>query len=136
MDIKDAVNAQVPVQHPELSHINTVDLVEFSHKIEAAGKAYKNVVIFGLGSLDRSPCGTGTCAKMASLHSKGELQVGENFIHDSILDTRFFGKILSTTTVKDIPAVIPEITGAAFITGINELILDDHDPLVNGFRLV
>lgn len=136
MDIKDAVNVQVPVQHPELSHINTVDLVEFSHKIQAEGKAYKNVVVFGLGSLDRSPCGTGTCAKMASLHSKGELQVGETFIHDSILDTRFFGKILATTTVKGIPAVIPEITGAAFITGINELILDDHDPLVNGFRLV
>ncbi len=135
MSIKDAVNQQLDVRHPELAHINTIDLVEFSRKTGEGDNAYKNVVIFGLGSLDRSPCGTGTCAKMASLHQRGKLAVGETFIHDSILDTRFYGKILSPTKVKDIPAVIPEITGAAYITGINELILDDRDPLNKGFRL-
>ncbi len=131
--LREAINEQVEVLHPELTHINSVELVEFSQKI--GDKAYKNAVIFGQNQLDRSPCGTGTCAKMGVLHSKGELKVGETFIHDSILDTRFFGKVLDTTTVKGLPAVVPEITGSAFITGINELILDEADPLVKGFLL-
>ncbi len=135
MGILEAVNEQVKVRHPELSHIDCVELVEFSEKIGPGETAYKNAVVFGLGQLDRSPCGTGTCAKMASLHRRGKLAVGETFIHDSILDTRFYGKVLDTTQVAGIPAVIPEITGAAYITGINELILDDDDPLNKGFRL-
>jgi proline racemase len=133
MEVMEAVNEQVPVQHPELPHINRVDLTEFSRN--EGPNFYKNAVVFGLGQLDRSPCGTGTCAKMASLHRRGKLAVGDTFIHDSILNTRFYGKILGTTTVGELPAVIPEITGAAFITGINQFILDDADPLTRGFSL-
>ncbi len=133
--LKNYINSQIEVSHPTLHHINTVDLVEFSQKPLFPGDHYKNAVVFGKKQLDRSPCGTGTCAKMAVLHQRGILKVGEEFIHDSIINTRFFGKIISLTEVGNFPAVVPEISSSAYITGINQLIIDDRDPLAHGFLL-
>jgi proline racemase len=135
IEIKKIVNAQEKVVHPNLPHINRVELVEFTGPPKSKDAHAQNVVVFGRGQLDRSPCGTGTCAKMALLHSEGELRVGEAFVHESILRTKFKGRIISETKVGDYDAIVPEITGSAYITGFNKLVFDENDPLVNGFLL-
>ena len=135
IEIKKIVNAQEKVVHPNLPHINRVELVEFAGPPKSKDAHAQNAVVFGRGQLDRSPCGTGTCAKMALLHSEGELRVGDAFVHESILRTKFKGRIISETRVGDYDAIVPEITGSAYITGFNKLVFDENDPLVNGFLL-
>lgn len=135
IEIKKIVNAQEKVVHPNLPHINRVELVEFAGPPKSKDAHAQNAVVFGRGQLDRSPCGTGTCAKMALLHSEGELRVGDAFVHESILRTKFKGRIISETKVGDYDAIVPEITGSAYITGFNKLVFDENDPLVNGFLL-
>ena len=87
------------------------------------------------GWLDRSPCGTGTSARMAQRHARGELEIGRPFVHESIIGTRFTGRLLGETTVAGRPAVLPEITGRAWITGRAEYVLDPTDPFPEGFVL-
>jgi proline racemase len=87
------------------------------------------------GWLDRSPCGTGTSARLAALHARGEIGVGEDFINESVLGTRFTGRIVEETEVAGVPAVVPEITGRAWITGMGQYLLDPEDPFPAGFRL-
>ncbi|MCH4010138.1 proline racemase family protein [Companilactobacillus sp.] len=135
MKILHAVNDQVKVQHPELKHIHTVDLVEMYGDPKDAESTKQNVVIFGDGQVDRSPCGTGTSAKLATLHAKGELGIDEQFVYESILKTKFYGRIVKETKAGDLPAVIPEITGSAWITGFNQFVFDPTDPLSDGFEL-
>ena len=88
-----------------------------------------------LESADRSPCGTGTCARMAVIHARGELAVGERFIHTSIIDSRFDCRIESTTTVGGVPAIVPAIAGQAWITDLTTIVLDPTDPYPEGCRL-
>ena len=102
-------------------------------KVEDA--TMQNAVVFGQGQLDRSPCGTGTSAKLATLYAKGELKMNEEFIYESILQTIFKGRVLEETKVGDFDAIIPEITGAAYITGYNQFFIDDEDPVKYGFIL-
>ena len=87
------------------------------------------------GWLDRSPCGTGTSARLAQLHARGELAVGDRFVNASVIGTRFTGRIVEETEVAGIPAVVPEITGRAWITGMGQYLLDADDPFPAGFRL-
>ena len=136
MKIKKIVNAKENVTHPDLSHVNGVELVEFAGPPKSRDAHSQNVVVFGRGQIDRSPCGTGTCSKMALLYSRGELRVGDEFIHESILRTKFRGRILARTMVGHYEAIVPEITGSAYITGFNRLLFDENDPLVNGFLLL
>jgi proline racemase len=136
MKIKKIVNAEEDVIHPDLPHIAGVELVEFAGPPKSKDANLQNVVVFGQGQIDRSPCGTGTCAKMALLYSRGELRVGDEFIHESILRTKFRGRILGRTTVGQYDAIVPEITGSAYITGFNRLLFDEDDPLVRGFLLL
>ncbi|NBI07167.1 proline racemase [Senegalia massiliensis] len=135
LKIRDAINENLEIIHPELNHINTVDLVEIYDEPTHPEADYKNVVVFGQGQLDRSPCGTGTCAKIATLYSKGELQEGEEFVYESITGTLFKGKVLKETKVGKFNAIIPEITGAAYITGFNQYVIDDKDPVKHGFNI-
>lgn len=135
LKIRDIINETIEMQHPELAHIKTVDLVEIYDEPTHPEANYKNVVIFGQGQVDRSPCGTGTCAKLATLHSKGELKENEYFVYESILGTLFKGRILETTKVGEYDAVIPEITGSAYITGFNNFVIDPEDPVKYGFAL-
>lgn len=135
LQIRDSVNAQVSMQHPTLGHIKTCDLVEIYGPPTHPQADYKNVVVFGEGQVDRSPCGTGTSAKLAALHAKGQQKVGDPFVYESILGTLFKGKILETTKAGDFDAIIPEITGSAYITGFNTLMIDDRDPVKHGFTL-
>lgn len=134
-EIRQLLNAGVKVQHPVKKEINRVDLVEFWHSSTAVGVDCKNVVVFGDGQIDRSPCGTGVCAKMASLFAQGELGLNQDFVSESIIGTRFRGRLLEVTRVGNLPAVVPEITGRAFITGIQEFTLHPEDPLKYGFLL-
>lgn len=133
--IRDIVNERVQIQHPTLSHIKIVDLVEIYDEPTHPEATYKNVVVFGEGQVDRSPCGTGTSAKMATLVAKGKLKEGELFVYESILGTLFKGKVLGKTKVGDFDAVIPQITGSAYITGFNHFVIDEDDPVKHGFIL-
>jgi len=135
LKIREIINATVEIKHPTLSHIRTVDLVEIYDKATHPDAHYKNVVIFGKGQVDRSPCGTGTSAKIATLAAKGELKEGETFVYESILGTLFKGRIVGKATVADFDAIVPEITGSAFITGFNHFVIDPEDPFKHGFML-
>ncbi|AKN33258.1 proline racemase [Clostridium carboxidivorans P7] len=135
MKVIKAVNEQVEIQHPTLPHIKTVDLCEIYGPAKSADATLQNAVVFGQGQLDRSPCGTGTSAKLATLYAKGELKINEDFIYESILETKFRGRVLEETKVGDFDAIIPEITGSAFITGHNQFFIDPEDPVKHGFIL-
>ncbi|MDN5331171.1 MAG: proline racemase [Tepidanaerobacteraceae bacterium] len=135
MAIKRAANEQIMVQHPEQEHIKTIDLVEIYDETENPNAHLKNVVIFGDGQADRSPCGTGTSAKMATLYAKGKLALGQDFLYESIIGTIFKGRLVGATKVGQFDAVIPEITGNAYITGFNQFVIDPEDPVKYGFLL-
>jgi proline racemase len=133
--IRDIVNSRIKVSHPKMPHINTVDLVEIYDEPTHPQAHFKNVVIFGKGNIDRSSCGTGTSAKMATLHARGKLGIGQEFVYESILGTLFKGKILEETQVCDYKAIIPQITASAYITGFNHFVIDEDDPFKYGFLL-
>ena len=133
--IRDIINSTVEIKHPTLEHIKTVDLVEIYGPAKNPKATYQNVVVFGEGQVDRSPCGTGTSAKMAAVYAKGKLNIGEDFIYESILGTMFKGRILEETMVGSYKGIIPEITGSAYITGFNHFVIDEDDPVKYGFSL-
>lgn len=135
LSIRDAVNSQIRVYHPEKPFIKAIELVEICDSPSIQGADSKNVVIFGAGQIDRSPCGTGTCAKMATLHARGELDLGEEFVNESIIGAVFKGRLVKKTRVGKFRAVVPEVSGRAFITGIQQFMIEKDDPLKYGFRL-
>ncbi len=135
IQIRDIINKEIKIQHPVLEHIKTVDLVEFFDETDNPKADLRNVVVFGQGQVDRSPCGTGTSAKLATLHAKGKLKQGEKFVYESIASTLFTGEIVGITKVGDYDAVIPQITGSAYITGFCQYVIDEDDPVKHGFRL-
>lgn len=134
MEILAKVNAAVSVSHPYLD-ITSVDLVEFYGKSLNPKASLKNVVVFGDRQVDRSPCGTGSSAKVAALYKKGKLKLNEEFVYESITGSLFRAKVWKETRVGEFDAVIPKITGSAYITGIHEMILNSNDPFKYGFRL-
>ena len=87
-------------------------------------------------AIDRSPCGTGTSARMAQLYAKGALKVGEPFVHESIIGSKFVGKVEAETTLDGKQAIIPSIQGWAQVTGYNNIIIDDDDPYAHGFQVL
>ncbi|MBV7390447.1 MULTISPECIES: proline racemase family protein [Enterococcus] len=135
MKIRDAVNEQIEMQHPTLAHIKTADLVEFYGPGVSPEAKYRNVVVFGEGQVDRSPCGTGTSAKLATLYGKGEMGVGDTFVYESILGTKFKGEIVAEAEVEGFKGIIPRVTGSAYITGFNNFLIDPKDSLKDGFTL-
>ena len=135
----------VPVQHPELD-ITSVDLVENYATTDLDPKKYcadakfalQNLVVFGepeAPQLDRSPCGTGTSAKMSLLYKLGELGVGESFVYESFIGTTFIGHIADTAKVGEFDAVIPQVTGAAYLCGEANWFMDDDDKMTKGFYM-
>lgn len=133
--LRDKINKKHKVQHPYKPEINKVDLVEIYGKAKSSKALYKNIVVFGENQFDRSPCGTGTSAKMASLYKKGELGINEDFIYESITGTTFIGRILEEIKVEDYIGILPEIKGRSFITGKGYLISNEEDPFKYGFTL-
>lgn len=135
MAMMEIINRDIPVKHPLLD-IDTVDLVEFYGPTPNPDKAtMRNVVIFGDSMADRSPCGTGTSAKLATLHHWGEIKVGEEFLYESFIGSIFKGVIKETTKVEDFDAVIPMITGSCYLTGVATYLIDPQDPLKYGFQV-
>jgi proline racemase/trans-L-3-hydroxyproline dehydratase len=132
MAMRRWVNEHHVFHHPSTKAPLKVDLVEFYN--EAASPT--NVVVFGQGQVDRSPCGSGTCAKMAFLHAHGHLRVGDQYHYRSILGTEFIGRIVIEARVGDILGIIPEVTGSAYVVGIGSLVLVEGDPFASGFRLI
>ncbi len=136
MKLREIINKEIKVQHPTKPHINTVDLIEVYGRPKSEDADYQNVVVFGSGQADRSPCGTGTSAKMATLYARGgELGINQPFVYESIINTKFKGRILEETRVGEYKAIIPEMTGSAYITGFNHLVIGEEDPVKYGFLL-
>lgn len=135
MRIKRAVMAAYDIQHPDgnpdLNFLYGTILVKLLNKAEAHSR---NVCIFAEGEVDRSPTGTGVSGRVAIHHAKGELH-DETIVVESLIGTRFTGRVAGLTAVKGIPAVIPEISGTAHITGRHEFLIDPDDPLREGFIL-
>ncbi len=132
MEIKRAMNGSVKVFYPDSGEQALIQLVQI---YDESSDPPKNLVVFGEGQFDRSPCGTGTCAKMALLNSQGKLKLGEEYSYQSIIGTEFKGRIVEEVNLGRYKAILPEITGSAYITGIQQLILDNADPFKEGFRI-
>lgn len=135
--IRDKINRQFKIEvdgRPE--HLSIVNQVDFTEKINCDDKVtYRNVLIFGDGSIDRSPCGTGTAAKVTSLYQKGLLKKGEKLYHEGIVGTTFIGEITEIFKEGSFTKCINSVTSPAFITGFNELIVTDKDPFFKGFQI-
>lgn len=136
MRILAVANQAVEVRHPDLPHIDEIIDLRFYVEPGTGGADSRNVVILGDHMVDRSPCGTGTSAETALRHAQGRLDVGESFVTESIIGTRFRGELVKETTVGDFPAVIPRITARAYLTGFHRFLLDPDDPFPAGFRLM
>lgn len=134
--IRDKINETADVIHPEHSFIKGLTHIEFFTDPTHPEANCKNTVIVPPGGIDRSPCGTGTSAKLATLYAHNEIEMGERFIHESIVGSLFKAKIIETTTIKNYEAVITEITGSAWVTGMNQFIYNEDDPLKEGFLLI
>lgn len=133
--IREYVNNNIPIAHPKKPHINSVEDILFVKEAEFSGDTNKSLVVLGHAMVDRSPCGTGTCARMAMLHELGKLKEGEVFYHESITGALFEGRVSGLTRVGDIPAVLPQVKGKAYLMGIGTLLIDPADPLKHGFSL-
>lgn len=145
--IKAATREQLPVVHPENPEIRDVTIAQLSGPAADAANHRRNAVVVSTGTLDwdrpatwtgaidRSPCGTGTCAKMAALHARGELGLGTDFRHEGVLGTVFTGRLVEETQVGPYRAVVPTLTGRAWITGFANYVLDPDDPFPEGFTV-
>jgi proline racemase len=135
MAIKQAVEAAVTVEHPLEPGLRGSYGTIFTGPASSSDADLRNVTIFAEAEVDRSPCGTGTCAVMAVLAAMGLLGPEQTFTHESIIDSRFRGRVVGETTVGELAAIVPEIAGEAFITGEHTFLLDEKDSLRHGFRL-
>ncbi len=145
--IKAAAQEQLPAVHPENPGISGITIAQLSGPPSRPEATRKNAVIVSTGvldwnrpeswtgALDRSPCGTGTCAKMATLHAKGKLPLNQDFVHEGPLSTIFTGRLIRETRVGEETAVVPTLSGQAWITGFATYVVDPQDPFPNGFTV-
>lgn len=135
--LRDDINKRYTFVHPEHESISGCSHILWTGKTLDPTSTARGAVIYGEKAIDRSPCGTGTSARMAQWHAKGKLKTGEPFIHESIIGSKFNGMILSETTVGSNKAILPSIEGWARITGYNTIIIDDEDdPYAHGFQVI
>ncbi len=145
--IRGAATEQLPVVHPENPGFANISISQLSGPPTHPQAQRKNAVTVAsgpvdfddpgtwMGALDRSPCGTGTCAKMAVMYAKGELGLHEDFVHESVLGTLFTGRLIEETEIGPYPAVVPTLGGQGWITGIAQYVVDPTDPFPNGFTV-
>ena len=133
--IKQAVMESLPVVHPFEQDLNFLYGTIFVAAPQAQGAHSRNVCIFAGGEVDRSPTGTGVSGRLALLHERGEIDLNQPIVIESIIGTRFKGRIIETTNFGPYSAVIPEVEGSAYITGCHEFLIDPEDPLQEGFIL-
>jgi proline racemase len=135
LELMQAINARDRPVHPADERIAGCRHVIFTAPGEDGPRSQRSATSIHPGWLDRSPCGTGTSAKLAALHARGELAAGEEFVNRSVIGTRFTGRVVEETEVGGLPAIVPEISGRAWITGRGEYVLDPEDPFPAGFSL-
>ena len=135
MEIKHAVERAVKVEHPLEPQLHGIYGTIFTGQPSDPFADLRNVTIFADAEVDRSPCGTGTAAVMAVLSAMGILGRDQQFTHESIIGTKFRGRVVDETTVGELPAIVPEIEGEAYITGEHTFLIDERDPLKHGFRI-
>ena len=135
-EIRSKINENYTFKHPLDEKIKGCSHVLWGGLPLQNGSTASNAVFYGDKAIDRSPCGTGTCARMAQWHAKGKLKVGESFVHESIIGSKFIGRIEAETQVGTLQGIIPSIKGNARIIGYNQLILDPEDPYVKGFQVI
>ncbi|MFS0861251.1 proline racemase family protein [Fredinandcohnia sp. 179-A 10B2 NHS] len=134
--IRDEINRKTEIIHPEYPFINGLTHIEFFTKPTHPEATVKNTVIVPPGGIDRSPCGTGTSAKLATLYAYKQININESFVHESIVGTLFRGKLVAETEVGNLPAVITQIAGTAWVTGMHTFIYQPDDEVGSGFLLI
>ena len=132
--LRAALNSAVEVVHPDHPQIRGVSHVLWTGA-PSAGADARNAVFYGEGAIDRSPCGTGTSARMAQWAARGRLKPGDSFRHESIIGSIFDGRVEAATEVAGRPAIVPSVAGWARMTGLNTIFVDDRDPYAHGFEV-
>ncbi|WP_264525210.1 4-hydroxyproline epimerase [Flavobacterium sp. N502536] len=138
-ELRKRINAKYPDYfiHPENDTIRDVSHMLWTGEPLDPTSSGRNAVFYGDKAIDRSPCGTGTSARIAQLHAKGKLKAGEEFIHESYIGSKFIGKVVEETSIGDIPAIVPSIQGWAKVYGYNTIIIDEeNDPYAYGFQVI
>ncbi|MDO7585037.1 MAG: 4-hydroxyproline epimerase [Oceanospirillaceae bacterium] len=133
--VREAINKVATCVHPEDASVNGISHVMWTGKPSRQDSSAANAVFYGSGAIDRSPCGTGTSARMAQLHAKGLLKEGEEFIHESIIGSQFVGRVESTIQIGPHHGIMPSVQGWAQVTGYNTIIVDPRDPYAHGFEV-
>jgi 4-hydroxyproline epimerase len=134
--LRKNLNAKYTFQHPENPTIKGLSHILWTGAPKAEGAHARNAVFYGDKAIDRSPCGTGTSARMAQLAAKGKLKVGDAFVHESIIGSLFKGRVKEAAKVGNYEAIVPSVEGWARITGYNTIFIDDRDPYKHGFQVI
>jgi trans-L-3-hydroxyproline dehydratase len=133
MEIKRAVDREIEVVHPDEPELRGIYGTIISEPPRTAGGDGRNITIYAEGAVDRSPCGTGTSAKLACLYADGRISDGQLYVHESVIGTTFTGRVLEETSVEPFPAVETEIAGRGFLTGFQQFVVDPEDATAGGF---
>lgn len=136
LKLRKALNEAYDFVHPENPTIRGLSHIQWTGKPLRDGSHARNAVFYGDKAIDRSPCGTGTSARMAQLTAKGQLNVGDDFVHESIIGSQFHGRVEDEARVGDYDAIIPSIRGWARVHGYNTIFIDDRDPYAHGFQVI
>ncbi|HET8854575.1 MAG TPA: 4-hydroxyproline epimerase [Salinimicrobium sp.] len=134
--LRSKLNDAYSFVHSEDPTINGLSHIQWTGAVIDSTSTARNAVFYGDKAIDRSPCGTGTSARMAQWYAQGKLKKGENFIHESIIGSKFFGRIEQETEIMGKKAIVPSIEGWAQVTGYNNIIIDDDDPYAHGFQVL
>lgn len=134
--IRERLNAAHRFVHPEDPRIAGLSHVMWTGPPHHPEAHARNAVFYGMKAIDRSPCGTGTSARMAQLYAKGKLRVGDTFVHESIIGSLFVGRVEAAAQVDNFTAIVPSIEGWARVTGFNTIFIDERDPYCHGFQVL
>jgi 4-hydroxyproline epimerase len=133
--LRQVLNKAIAPRHPDDPTIKGISHIMWTGKPKAKGAHARNAVFYGEKGIDRSPCGTGTSARMAQLVARGKLKKGDDFVHESIIGSLFHGRVEDTATVGNHAGIKPSVGGWARVTGINTIFVDDRDPFAHGFQV-
>lgn len=134
--IRSLLNEKYEFIHPENENIYGLSHIQWTGKPTKENSTGRNAVLVGENALDRSPCGTGTSARMAQWYAKGKLKQGDEFVHESYIGSQFIGRIEEETQLAGQAAIVPSVEGWAIITGYSQIIIDDIDPYKEGFQVM
>ena len=134
--IRARLNDGLEIVHPEDPTIHGVSHIQWTGLPKDPKAHGRNAVLYGAKAIDRSPCGTGTSARMAQLAAKGKLAIGDDFVHESIIGSLFEGRVEKAADVQGTPAIVPSVAGWARLTGLNTIFVDERDPYAHGFQVI